>query len=69
MAEAGIGAALVPLMPDGSVTRGHRVGVRPLPGLVRPIHSGVLLRRGVGLPAAAAAFLDFLRPPGPPDGR
>jgi DNA-binding transcriptional LysR family regulator len=66
MVEAGLGLALVPLMPDGSVTRGHRVGVRMLRGLVRPIHSGVLLRRGPELPAAARAFLDFL---GPTTGR
>ena len=62
MVEAGLGLALVPLMPDGSVTRGHRVGVRMLRGQVRPIHSGVLVRRAGGLPAGAAAFLDFLLP-------
>lgn len=62
MVAAGLGLALVPLMPDGSVTRGHRVGVRLLPGQVRPIHSGVLLRRGVTLAPAAQAFLDFLLP-------
>ena len=38
------------------------VGSSPLPGQVRPIHSGVLVRRGGGLPAGAAAFLDFLLP-------
>ncbi len=64
MVAAGLGLALVPLMPDGGVTRGHRVGVRMLPGLVRPIHSGVLLRRGAELPPAARAFLEFLLPPG-----
>jgi DNA-binding transcriptional LysR family regulator len=63
MAEAGLGVALVPLMPDGRVTHGHRVGVRLLPGQVRPIHSGVLLRRGATLSPSAAAFLDFLLPP------
>jgi DNA-binding transcriptional LysR family regulator len=66
MVEAGLGLALVPLMPDGSVTRGHRVGVRLLPGQVRPIHSGVLLRRGADLAPAARAFLDFLVPAGDP---
>ncbi len=70
MVEAGLGLALVPLMPDGGVTRGHRVGVRPLPGQVRPIHAGVLLRRGGVLSAAAAAFLDSLlpAPAAPPAG-
>jgi DNA-binding transcriptional LysR family regulator len=66
MVEAGLGLALAPLMPDGSVTRGHRVGVRMLPGLVKPIHSGVLLRRGAHLSPAARAFLDFLMPPAKP---
>jgi DNA-binding transcriptional LysR family regulator len=65
MVEAGLGLAVVPLMPDGSVTRGHRVGARLLPGQVRPIHSGVLLRRGADLAPAARAFLDFLVPPAP----
>src|SRR5207237_9153677 len=44
MVEAGLGVSLVPLMPNGAVTRGSKVGVRPLPGQVRPIHSGVLVR-------------------------
>jgi DNA-binding transcriptional LysR family regulator len=62
MVAAGLGLALVPLMPDGSVTRGHRVGFRMLPGQVQPIHSGVLLRRGASLSPPAKAFLDFLVP-------
>jgi hypothetical protein len=33
-----------------------------LPGLVRPIHSGVLLRRGAELAPAARAFLEVLLP-------
>jgi DNA-binding transcriptional LysR family regulator len=65
MVEAGLGLAILPLLPNGSVTRGHRVGVRMLPGQVRPIHSGVLLRRGALAPAASA-FLDFLVTPTPP---
>ena len=63
MVEAGLGLALAPLLPDGGVTRGHRVGVRMLPGQVRPIQSGVLLRRGAGLSPAATAFLSYLLPP------
>jgi DNA-binding transcriptional LysR family regulator len=63
MVEAGLGVALVPLMPHGGVTRGHRVGVRMLPGQVQPIHSGVLLRKDSDLPPAARAFLDFLLRP------
>jgi DNA-binding transcriptional LysR family regulator len=63
MVEAGLGLALLPLLPNGSVTRGHQVGVRMLPGQVRPIHSGVLLRRGAILTPAARAFMDFLLSP------
>ena len=60
MVEAGLGLALVPLMPGGAVTRGHRVGVRELPGAVRPIHSGVLTRKGERPLPAAEAFVRFL---------
>jgi DNA-binding transcriptional LysR family regulator len=62
MVEAGLGVSLVPLMPNGAVTRGHRVGVRKLPGQIRPIHSGVLVRRGDPPGPAAEALLRFLLP-------
>jgi DNA-binding transcriptional LysR family regulator len=62
MVEAGLGVSIVPLMPSGVVTRGHRVGRRSLGDRIRPIHSGVLVRRGERLSAASQAFLDFLRP-------
>ena len=62
MVEAGLGLALAPLMPNGGVTRGRRVGVRMMPGQVRPIQSGILLRQGAGLAPAAGAFLEFLLP-------
>ncbi len=65
MVEAGLGVSIVPLMPGGAVTRGHRVGVRGLGDHIRPIHSGILLRRGERLSAAGQAFLDFLAPAGP----
>ena len=64
MVEAGLGVSLVPLMPNGAVTRGSKVGVRPLPGRIRPIHSGILVRRGETPDPAAEAFLRFLRPQG-----
>lgn len=64
MVEAGLGVSLVPLMPNGVVTRGVKVGVRKLPGVIGPIRSGVLLRRGETPLPAAAAFLRFLRPEG-----
>jgi DNA-binding transcriptional LysR family regulator len=60
MVEAGLGLTLVPLMPNGAVTRGHRVGVRELPGVIRPIHSGVLTRKGECPLPAAEAFIRFL---------
>jgi DNA-binding transcriptional LysR family regulator len=62
MVEAGLGVSIVPLMPSGAVTRGRRVGIRRLGKQIRPIHSGVLLRRGERLSAAAKAFIDFLVP-------
>ena len=62
MVEAGLGVSLVPLMPNGSVTRGVNVGVRKLPGQIRPIHSGILMRRGETLSPAADAFIRFLKP-------
>ncbi len=62
MVEAGLGVSIVPLMPNGVVTRGHKVGVRSLAGQIRPIHSGVLLRRGDPLGPAAEAFVRFLAP-------
>jgi DNA-binding transcriptional LysR family regulator len=62
MVEIGLGVSIVPLMASGVVTRGHRVGTRSLGKLIRPIHSGVLLRRGEPLPPAARAFTEFLLP-------
>src|SRR4029077_73016 len=62
MVEAGLGVSIVPLMPSGRVTRGRRVGVRSLGDQIRPIHSGILVRRGEKLRPAAQAFIDFLAP-------
>jgi DNA-binding transcriptional LysR family regulator len=62
MVEAGLGVSVVPLMSNGAVTRGRRVGVRSLAGQIRPIHSGILTRRGEPLSAAAKAFCEFLTP-------
>ncbi len=64
MVEAGLGVSIVPLMPSGVVTRGRKVAVRTLGEQIRPIHSGVLRRRGEQPSAAARAFLDFLIPAG-----
>jgi DNA-binding transcriptional LysR family regulator len=62
MVEAGLGVSIVPLMPSGAVTRGRRVGIRRLGKQIRPIHSGILLRRGDRLLPSAKAFIDFLQP-------
>ncbi len=65
MVEAGLGVSIVPLMPGGAVTRGRKVCARGLGEQIRPIHSGVLRRRGERLSDAGQAFLDFLLPPRP----
>jgi DNA-binding transcriptional LysR family regulator len=62
MVEAGLGVSIVPLMPNGAVTRGRNIGIRSLGTQIRPIHSGILLRRGERLSAASQAFIDFLIP-------
>ncbi len=64
MVEAGLGVSIVPLMPNGVVTRGLKVGARTLTGQIRPINSGILTRRGEKRSAAAEAFIRFLRPEG-----
>jgi DNA-binding transcriptional LysR family regulator len=62
MVEAGLGVSIVPLMPSGVVTRGHKVGTRSLGQQIRPIHSGVLIRRGEPLSGSGRAFIEFLLP-------
>jgi DNA-binding transcriptional LysR family regulator len=64
MVEAGLGVSIVPLMPSGVVTRGHRIGVRGLGGQIGPIHSGILVRRGERLSPAGQALFRFLLPEG-----
>lgn len=60
MVEAGLGVGIVPLHASGEVTRGRGVAARSLGRQVRPIHSGILLRRGEVLSKAASTFLNFL---------
>jgi DNA-binding transcriptional LysR family regulator len=62
MVEAGLGVSIVPLLPSGAVTRGRAVEARCLGELIRPIHSGVLLRRGEPPGPACRSFVDFLGP-------
>lgn len=61
MVESGLGIAIVPLLPSGAVTRGRRVEARRLDAPIRPIHSGVLVRRGERLSAASSRLLDFIK--------
>jgi DNA-binding transcriptional LysR family regulator len=61
MVEAGLGAAIVPLHPSGAVTRGRKVGVRPIAEKIRPIDSGILQRRGEPSTKAARLFLEFVQ--------
>ena len=60
MVEAGLGVSLVPLLPSGAVTRGRRVDTRPIRDPIRPIHSGVLTRRGEKRAGAVGRLLEFL---------
>jgi DNA-binding transcriptional LysR family regulator len=60
MVEAGFGVSLVPLLPNGVVTKGRRVGICELGDQIRPIHSGILYRKGATLPAAARQFVEFV---------
>jgi DNA-binding transcriptional LysR family regulator len=61
MVEAGLGIAIVPLLPSGAVTRGRRVRARALDASIRLIHSGVLVRRGEKLSASSARLFEFIR--------
>jgi DNA-binding transcriptional LysR family regulator len=61
MVEAGLGVSIVPLLPSGAITRGRRVEVRPITDPIRPIHSGVLLRRGETPARPTERLIDFTR--------
>jgi DNA-binding transcriptional LysR family regulator len=61
MVEAGLGASIVPLLPNGAVTRGRRIEIRSLGATIRPIHSGVLTRRGETLAEPGRRLLAFVR--------
>jgi DNA-binding transcriptional LysR family regulator len=60
MVEAGLGVSIVPLMRSGVVTKGRSVGIRGLGNQIRPIHSGILTRRGEQRSSAAREFINFL---------
>ena len=60
MVEAKLGVAIVPLYRSGAVTRGRKVAARSLGHQIRPIHSGVLLRKGERPRPAVQKLLGFL---------
>ena len=47
-------------MPDGSITRGRKVGIRKLRPRIRAIQSGILSRKGEQLSPAAELFRTFV---------
>jgi DNA-binding transcriptional LysR family regulator len=61
MVEAGLGVSIVPLLPSGVITRGRRVEVRAVSDTIRPIQSGVLLRRGDTPARSTARLIEFTR--------
>ena len=61
MVQAGLGISIVPLLPNGTVTRGRKIAIHQLGKQIRPIHSGILTRKGERLSQAARCFVDFVR--------
>src|SRR5262249_39582671 len=60
MVEAGLGISIVPLLASGAVTRSRRIEARSLGKQVRPIHSGIMLRKGETPPAEAQELIMFV---------
>jgi DNA-binding transcriptional LysR family regulator len=61
MVEAGLGVGIVPLMPSGAVTRGHKLAIQNLDRQIRAIDSGVLTRKGETLAEAPRTFVEFFK--------
>lgn len=60
MIDAGLGIAVLPLLPSGKVTRNLNVSVIPLVDQVRPIESGVLMRSEWANDSLAKDFIEFV---------
>jgi DNA-binding transcriptional LysR family regulator len=60
MVEAGLGVSIVPLLPNGAVTRGRKVRVAPIADPMRPIHSGLLVRRGENAAGPTARLIQTI---------
>ena len=61
MVEAGLGTAIVPLLPSGIVTRGLRVGQVALGQQIRPMESGIFSRPDWDNDLAVRSFIEFAR--------
>ena len=61
MVEAGLGIAVVPLLPSGVVTRGVNVGYVPLSDEIRSIDTCILSRKGASPDIASDRFQAFLK--------
>ncbi len=61
MVEAGLGISIVPLLPNGVVTKNHKLGIRSLGKQIRPILSGILQRKNEQLSDAAQQFIHFIQ--------
>ena len=61
MVAARMGVAIVPLLPSGVVTQGHKVTVLSLADEIRSIDSGLLIRRGEQLNESSRRFAEFVR--------
>jgi DNA-binding transcriptional LysR family regulator len=61
MVEAGLGIAIVPLLHSGVVTRSRRVQARSLGKQIRPIHSGLLVRKNEQPTTEAKTLMEFIQ--------
>lgn len=61
MVEAGLGVAILPLLPSGIVTQGRRVRTIPIATEIRPIESGIFIQPQWHDDPDALAFIAFAR--------
>jgi DNA-binding transcriptional LysR family regulator len=61
MVEAGLAVSIVPLLPNGAVTRGRNVKIAAIEDVMRPIHSGLLIRRGERPAGPIARLIEFTK--------
>ncbi len=61
MVEAGLGVAIVPLLPSGVVTKNLEIGHVPIRGDIRPIDTCIVSRPGCLHDGASQTLQEFLR--------